>query len=311
MLIVSARGVRSFGLGVFSVLTAIYLHVLGIDTVRIGLFLSAGIAGGATYNIATILIGDAYDRRRLLVLYSFLMGVSAIVIAMADSYGVLVAAAFLGGLSAGGGGAIQPLEQAALADTVPSNRRTDLYAVYGIVGSAAGAIGALAAGVPEVLQGIFALDQLAAMRVMLFTFAALVLLASLLYALLSPGVQAGATGSRWTNPLRLQSRRIIFTLSALFSVDHFAGGLVSQSLVSLWFFTKFGVALRDIGLIFFGSQVLAAISLWVAAKLANRIGLINTMVFTHIPSSILLIAIPFLPTVSLAAIFWLVRGFFG
>lgn len=112
-------------------------------------------------------------------------------------------------------------------------------------------------------------------------------------------------------PLRLPSRRLIFTLSGLFSVDHFAGGLVAQSLVSLWFFTKFGIKLESIALIFFGSNLIAAVSLWVAAKLANRIGLINTMVFTHIPPSVMSIAIPFLPTAGMAASFWLVRSFFG
>jgi MFS family permease len=315
LLIISARGIRSSGLGVFSVLAAIYLHVLGFDTVRIGLFLSVGIAGGATYTTVTIFTGDAYGRRRLLVIFSLLMGLAAFVIAWTDSYGVLLAAVFVGGLTAtganAGGGAVVPLEQAALAGAVPGHRRTELYAVYGAVGIAAAAVGTLAAGVPELLQRVFSLDQLAAIRVMLFIFAALVLLATLLYALLSPAVDAERSGSRWVNPLRLPSRRIIFTLSGLFSIDAFAGNLAAESLVSLWFFTKFGIPLSEIGLIFFGYYVLAAISLWVSTRLARRIGLINTMVFTHIPSSLFLIAVPFLPAAWLAAAFWLARGFLG
>ncbi|MBI4203144.1 MAG: MFS transporter [Chloroflexi bacterium] len=312
-LIVSARAFRAFGQGMFSVLAAVYLHLLGFEAVRIGLFLSVGVMGGVFYTLTTIFAGDSFGRKRLLVIYTVLMGASAAAIAASENYGVLLTAAFLGGMNAagGGGGPALPLEQAALAGTVPSQRRTDLYALYGVVGTIGGAVGALAVGTSDLLQGWFSLDQRAIIHIMLFVFSAALLVNSFFYALLSPRVEAGTATSRWVNPFRLPSRKILFTLSGLFSVDHFAGNLIPQSLVALWFLTKFGVALGEIGMIFFATNILAAVSLWVAAKLANRIGLINTMVFTHIPASLLLIAIPFLPTMGLVAFLWLVRGFFG
>ena len=313
-LIILARGLRAFGQGSVAVVIGIYLHLLGFSTIQIGLFISAGLAGGAVFAIMVVFVGDTLGRRRLLVLFSLLTAGSALALAVADSFALLAAVAFLGSFTATGGaagGATQPLEQASLADAAVPERRTDLYAVYGVMGTAGASFGALAAGLPAVYEAAFGLGELAALRVVFVTFAGLAALGGLCYALLTPSVEAGGGAERWTNPLCLPSRRLIFTLSGLFAVDHFAGGLVVQSLVSLWFFTRFGVELTSIGFIFFGSNLLAAISLWVAAKLANRIGLINTMVFTHIPASLLLIAVPFLPTAWLAATFWLVRGFFA
>lgn len=315
-LIVTARGMRSFGFGAVSVVMAIYLHLLGLSTVQIGLFLSSGLAGAAVYTLAIVFIGDSFGRRRLLVLFAVMMAVAAVAVVATDAYALIVIAAVLGGFSVAGGasagGAIQPLEHASLADLTRPERRTDLYAVYGIAGTAGTSFGALAAGLPTVFEGLFGLSELGAIKIIFLAFAFLLALSAIVYALLSPAVEVHTgEGRNWVNPLRLPSRRYIFTLSGLFSVDHFAGGLVVQTLVSLWFFTKFGIDLGAIGLIFFGSNLMAAVSLWMAAKLAGRIGLINTMVFTHIPSSLLLIALPFLPTVWLAASFWLVRGFFG
>jgi sugar phosphate permease len=136
------------------------------------------------------------------------------------------------------------------------------------------------------------------------------LIAALLYSQLSPEVEVAADEACWVNPLRLPSRKRIVTLAGLFTIDSFGTGLMEQSLASYWFFTRFGISAQQLGLLFFASHVLTAISLWVTARLASRIGLVNTMVFTHIPSSLLLIAIPFLPEAWLAVLFWLVRAFF-
>lgn len=314
-LIVFARGIRGLGQGAVALLVAIYLHQLGFTPIQIGAFLSAGVAGTAVFTTIVALMGDTLGRRRLLVLFASMTGVAALILAITDSFPLLVAIAFLGSLSvAGGAGAVpvQSLEQASLADTVSPSRRTDLYALYNILGIAGSAVGALSAGLPPLYQTLFGLSELASYRVVFVIFAILEGIASLCYTFLTPSVEASTPAtSRWTNPFHLPSRGIIFSLSALFSVDRFAGSLIPQSLVSLWFYTRFGVDLQSIGLIFFGSNILTAVSLWVAAKLANKIGLINTMVFTHIPSSMLLIAIPFLPSAWLAAAFWLMRGFFG
>jgi|SRR3990172_4706645 len=314
-LILVARGVRGLGQGSVSVLVGIYLHLLGFSPIQIGAFLSAGLAGASFFTFVVALIGDTLGRRRLMVVFTLMPAGAALVLASTDNFLLLAAVAFLGSLSVAGGGGVvpaQPLEQASLADTVSPDRRTDLYAVYNIMGIGGASLGALTALLPPLYQSLFGLAELSTYRIMFVTFAVLEALTALCYSFLSPSVEATISGgSRWVNPLHLPSRRLIFTLSALFSVDHFAGGLVAQSLVSLWFYTQFGMKLESIGLLFFGSNLMAAISLWAAAKLANRIGLINTMVFTHIPSSLFLIAIPFLPSVELAATFWLVRGFFG
>ena len=295
-------------------LLAIYLDLLGLGLIQIGLFISAGLAGAAVLTLLVVLFGDSLGRRRLLIAFSLMTAAAALAMVVVDSFPALLAVSFAGSFAAAGGaagGAVQPLEQASLAGTVRDERRTDLYAIYGMVGVGASALGALAAGLPALYQATFGLNELAAYRVVFVSFAALTVVSATCYALLSPAVEVGSRSRTWVNPFRLPSRRLIFTLSGLFSVDHFGGGLVAQSLVSLWFFTRFGVDLQSIALIFFGSQLLAAVSLWVAAKLAGRIGLINTMVWTHIPSSLFLMAMPFLPTAGLAAAFWLARGFFG
>jgi len=185
-----------------------------------------------------------------------------------------------------------------------------LFLLYGIVGTAAVSLGALAAGLPAAFQRVFGLDQMTAFQVVFGGYVLLSLIAALFYSQLSPDVEVTTGEARWVNPLRLPSRQRILTLAGLFAVDSFGTGLLGQSLASYWFFTRFGISAQALGLMFFASHLLTAISLWVAARLAGRIGLVNTMVFTHIPSSLLLIAIPFLPEAWLAILFWLVRAFF-
>jgi len=226
----------------------------------------------------------------------------------------LIFVAFLGsipGAGAGAGGPAQPLEQASLPDTAPSEKRTDLFAIYRIVAVAGTALGALAAGLPTLYQNAFGISEIYAYKAMFVGFALFLIVGALLYSLLSSAVEVGGNEQRWVNPLRLPSRRLIFTLTGLFSLDHFAGSLFMQSLVAYWFYTKFGMELESLAFVFFFSHLLAAISLWLAAKLANRIGLINTMVFTHIPSSLFLIAAAFAPTAWIAVLFWQLRSFLG
>jgi MFS family permease len=314
-IIVIARGLHAFGHGTVSVLGAIYLHLLGFNLVQIGLFLSAGLAGSILYTFIIVFIGDTLGRRRLLVAFNLMIAGAALAVATMDNFLFLTAVVFLGGFSMaggpGGGGAVSPLEQASLANTVSADKRTNLYTVYSIMGRGGTALGALAAGLPALYQASFGISELSAMRVTFVTFAVIFTVSALLSGLLSPSVEVSSSGQRWVNPFRLPSRRLIFTFSGLSGVDRFAGGLVVQSLVSLWLFTRFGTELESIGLIFFGSQVMAAISMLIAARLANRLGIIKTMVFTHIPASLIVIAIPFLPNAWIAAIFLLMRGFFG
>lgn len=314
LLIVVARGVRTFGQGTVAVIMAIYLHLLGFSPVQIGLFLSAGLAGAAFFTFLIVLFGDSVGRRRLLTIFSLLLAGAAMGLVITDRFPLLIAIAFLGSFSVAGGaasGPIQPLEQACLAESVPADKRTNLYAIYNILGIGALALGSLAAGLPVLYQNAFGMSELASYRVVFATFAGLSAVAGLSFSLMSPAVETSRPNTRWVNPMRLPSRRLIFTLSGLFGLDHFGGGLIVQSLVSLWFYTKFGIKLESIALIFFGANLTAAGSMWAAAKLGNRFGLINTMVFTHIPASVILIAVPFVPAAWMAASLWMLRGFFS
>src|SRR4030095_8945684 len=152
-----------------------------------------------------------------------------------------------------------------------------------------------ASGVPTLLQRMLGLGELASFRPMFVAYAVLAVLTALLYSRLSSRVELPSGAARWTNPFTLPSRGRIFTLAGLFTIDSFGTGLIVQSLASYWFFTRFGLQPGSLGALFFASSVLTALSLWVAAHLARRIGLLNTIVFTHIPSSLFLIAVPFVP----------------
>ena len=164
-------------------------------------------------------------------------------------------------------------EVASLPDTAPEDKRTDLFAIYNIVARTGGAFGALTAGLPALYQGTFELTTLEAYGFMFVAFAVLQIIGALLYSLLSTAIEGAPTERRWSNPLKLPSRRRIFTLTGLFSVDTFTTSMVTQSLIAYWFSTKFGLQLGSLALVFFVSQVLTATSLWLAAKIANRIGL--------------------------------------
>ncbi len=313
-LIIAAREMRSFALGSISVFLIIYLDRIGLTLGQAGIFLSSGIAGSGFFAFVSGLIADKVGRRRLLVTFSTMAAIAALALVFINDFLPLVLFAFLGALIAIGGaagGPTQPIEQASLPNTAPMERRTDLFAVYRIVSTSANALGALAAGLPSLYQRWFAMSEIAAYKTMFVGVAALILLVALLYSLLSPAVEVDSERRGWVNPLRLPSRGRIFTLTGLFSVDRFAGVLLMQGLVAYWFNTRFDLQLESLAFIFFFSQALAATSLWVAAKLADRIGLINTIVFTHIPSSLFLIGAAFAPTAWMAVVFWLLRSFLG
>ena len=198
-----------------------------------------------------------------------------------------------------------------MAVSATPRRRTDLFALSSIVGTIAGSLGALASGVPTLLQRALGLGELASFRPCFVAYAVLAVLTALFYSRLSSRVELPSGEARWTNPFTLPSRGRIFTLAGLFTVDSFGTGLIVQSLAAFWFFTRFGLQPGHLGALFFASNVLTAVSLWAAARLAQRIGLLNTMVFTHIPSSLFLIAVPFVPEAWMATTLWLLRAFFS
>ena len=310
-LIILSLGIRTLAQSAASLILALYLDKLGYSLVQIGAFLSAGVAGSATLTFIVSLIAERLGRRRLMVFFAALTGIAGLAIAFVDSFIPLLLIAFFGNVGAGGISPAAPLEQASLSDAVPPAKRTALFAIYRIAGLAGGTVGALSAGLPTLLQGSFSLSELSSLKTMYVGFSILLLAAAFLYALLSPAIETTRTQQSWSNPFKLPSRKLIFTLTGLFSLDSFAGSLFMQSLAAYWFYTRFGMALKDLALVFSLANALAAVSLWVAAKLGNRIGLINTMVFTHIPSSLFLIAAVFTPNAGLVVVFWQLRSFFS
>jgi MFS family permease len=309
---IAARGTRSFAQSAVAVLIAIYLGLHGFSLVQVGAFLTAGAVGAALAAVVAGVLGDAIGRRRTLVTLSGLMALAGVVLVMTESFPVLLIAAFVGNLSGFvGGGGVGPLEQAILAVSVTPQRRTALFALSSMAGTIASSLGALASGMPTLLQRALGLGELASFRPMFVAYAVLAVLTALLYSRLSSRVELPSGAARWTNPFTLPSRGRIFTLAGLFTIDSFGTGLIVQSLASYWFFTRFGLQPGSLGALFFASSVLTALSLWVAAHLARRIGLLNTIVFTHIPASLLLIAVPCVPDAWMAMTLWLLRAFFA
>ncbi|MDE2844257.1 MAG: MFS transporter [Chloroflexota bacterium] len=311
-LITLARGVRTFSQSFIAVIMAIYLAELGFNLVQIGAVLTVGVAGVSFFALVVGLISERVGRRRLLVLFSLLAAAAGVGMYFAEAFVPLLIIAFLGSLSTGGGGGespAQPLEVAILPDTGPPERRTDIFAVYSIVARTGTFLGALAAGMPVLLQDVLGLSLLSSYKAMFLGFALCQLAGAALYLFVSSSVEGAATRQQWQNPFRLPSRRRIFTLITLYSVDTFTTSMVMQSLVAYWFYTKFGLPVESLALVFSLSHLLTASSLWISAKIANRIGLLNTMVFTHIPSSFFLLAAAFAPTAPLAIVFWQCRAF--
>ena len=311
-LITLARGIRTFSQSFISVIIAIYLAELGFSLVQIGAVLTVGVAGVSFFALVVGLVSERVGRRRLLVVFSLLAAAAGLAMYFTEAFIPLLVIAFLGSLSTGGGGGespAQPLEVAILPDTGPPERRTDIFAVYSIVARTGTFLGALAAGLPVLLQDGLGLSVLSSYKSMFLGFALCQLAGAALYGFVSPAVEGPAIRQQWQNPFKLPSRRRIFTLITLYSVDTFTTSMVMQSLVAYWFYTKFGLAVESLALVFSLSHLLTASSLWISAKIANKIGLLNTMVFTHIPSSFFLLAAAFAPTATLAIVFWQCRAF--
>jgi MFS family permease len=308
--ILAARGLRMLASGYLSVILALYLSTLGLSTAEIGLVFTVALAGGAAVTTLATLYANRWGRRTLLIAFSLLMAAAGTTLAAGASLPLLLLAVVTGTLSPGGQelGLFQPLEQAALSEASPEPGRAMPYAWYNLVGYLAIAAGALVAGaVPSVLgaAGWTALD---AQRLLVWAFAAVGLVLAGLYATLSPRVEAVLSGTPRDGRRGLgRSRAIVLRLTALFGVDALAGGFVVQSLLALWFHQRFGIGLDRLGPLFFGTNLLSALSALAAARLADRFGLLNIMVFTHLPSNVLLVLVPFMPSWPLAALVLLAR----
>jgi MFS family permease len=307
----ATRTARMFGYGFLSLVLALYLAAVGLDAFAVGLLLSLTLAGDAVLSLVLATRADLVGRRRTLVVGGLLMAAGGIVFALTGEFGLLAVAAIVGVISPSGNevGPFLAVEQAALSEITDPRRRTHVFARYQLAGSLATAAGALAAGLlvqALLAAGVAALD---AYRVVLVAYALIGLGLAAGFGRLSPAVEARAPADpSIRRRLGLhRSQRVVAGLSGLFALDAFGGGFVVQSVVALWFTVRFGAEPAVLGAIFFGANALAGLSGLVAARLADRIGLLNTMVATHIPSNVLLILVPFMPTLPLAIAVLLVR----
>ena len=307
-LLLTARGIRSFGDGLISLVLPVYLLELGYGAVATGIIATSTLLGSA---LLTLLVGLSAGRapgRTFLIGAALLMASTGVAFAVVSDFWPLVVIAFVGTLnpSSGDVSVFVPLEQAELARAIPNRDRTRLFARYSFIGSVMAAVGALAAGLPEGAAKFFGTDTKLALQGAFLAYAGLGAVVLAIYRRL-PGVPERQARAPLAHPLR-QSRPIVLALAALFSLDAFAGGFVVQSLLALWLFDRFGLSLATAGLIFFWTGVLSAFSYFVAARIADRIGLVNTMVFTHLPSNICLALVAFAPSLWLAVALLLLRS---
>ena len=292
------------------VVLGIYLYRAGLSSFRIGVIIGVGLAAAAVATVLVTFFADRVGRRNSLLILSLLSGIGGLALAMMPSLPLLLFLAFVGMLNGTGTdrSASQALDQAMIPGLVPDSRRTWSLALYNVLLDGGGSLGALAAGLPILLEHRLAYSSLGAYKVLFLAYAALYLLVAAAYFLLSPAVEVVAPApSKLVSSISPQARKTIAGLTALFSLDAFGGGFLTDALVSYWFFRRFGVPEHDLGLVFFVVHVLNAGSHLGAAWLARRIGLVNTMVFTHLPSSLFLMAVPFAPSFRWAVALFLCR----
>jgi MFS family permease len=287
-----ARAVRDFGDGFVAVLLPSYLTIVGLGPFEVGIVASVALFGSAILTLVVGQLGIRMHQRTLLVLSALLMTITGFSFATVTAYPAILLVAFIGTInpSAGNVSIFVPLEHAVLSNSVADKERTTAFAYYSLYGALAAAAGAMVSASPEYLIAL-GISQLSAFRSMFAFYALLGVVGGLLYSRMPFALKTTTERKQALGP----SRHNVYKLAALFSIDAFAGGFAVQSLVALWLFRKFDMSLQAVGIFFFWSGILAAFSLPVAAWLAKRIGLINTMVFTHIPSSIFLIIAALVP----------------
>ena len=303
-LLLVARGIRGFGDGFAAIVLPAYLVAIGFGTVEIGIVAAASLLGSALLTLGVGVVAPRYELRHLLIAGAVLMAATGVMLNVEDLL-LIVAVAFIGTVNPSGGdvGMLVPLEQTVLARDVTDRDRTRVFARYSLIGAMSSAAGALSAAVPDVLVDA-GIGRVTAFKLMFCCYGVLGLLAAALYRRLR---QSRAEQHHVSTPLG-PSRGMVYKLAALFSLDAFAGGFIVQSLLALWLFKRFGISLSAASLFFFWTGVLSALSYPLASWLARRIGLVNTMVFTHIPSSVCLIAAAFAPNLTWVLALLLVRS---
>lgn len=304
--LIAARGVRGFGDGFTALLLPVYLSSLGFSAFRVGVLTTATLLGSAVLTLAVGLAGHRFAAKRLLFAACGLMAATGVAFSQAHAFWPLVIVGFAGTLNPSGGDVspFLPLEQSLLAHAGPPSQRTHLFARYSLTGTLLTAVGALSVGLLGPIGAATGFPRLTLIEATFGLYGLLALVAAVLYRHL-PDEPAQSAARR--TPLG-PSRRNVFGLAALFSLDSFGSGFMVQSLFALWLFHRFGISLAMAGAFFFWTGALSAVSQLAAPVLAKRIGLINTMVFTHVPANLCVIAVAFTPNVETAFALLVVRA---
>ena len=297
--LLAARVTRSFGYGFLAVALGSYLGELGYGGLEVGLVLTVALAAASISSIVVGVRGDAWGRRRVLMAYAGLMAAAGAILLAGSSLPFILAAVAVGTVSPTGGdiGPFVSLEQAMLPQAAAPSRRTDAFAVYNLAATLAAALGALFSGLPAFAAPLLGLPRIP-FGFLFASYAGLGLLTLAIYASLSPSLEArNPVGASALSPA---SRGTVSRLAVLFATDSFGGGFVVQSFVAFWFAIVYGLDPVALAGVFFAANLLASLSFLAAARLASRFGLLNVMVFTHLPSSVLLMLVPLMPTLPLA-----------
>lgn len=311
LLLLSTRAIRLFAYGLLSVILVLYLSEVGLSLMQIGTLITLTLIGDTAISLWLTTQADRLGRRRMLLIGSGLIILAGVVFSSTSNFFLLLFAAIIGVISPTGNevGPFLSIEQAALSQIISDENRTKVFAWYNLVGAFAISFGSFAGGgVVQVLQNI-GFAPIESYRVVVICYALIGGLLGAVFACLSSAIETikSETSSLKTGLGLHSSKKTVFGLSALFALDAFGGGFIMQSIIAYWFFIKFSVEPVALGAIFFGANLLAGISSLLAYRFAKRFGLINTMVFTHLPSNILLILVPFMPTLKLAIVVLFLR----
>jgi MFS family permease len=299
-----------FSYGLLSVVLVLHLVEVGLDERRIGILLTLTLFGDTAVSLWLTTAADRFGRRRTLVVGAALVVLASAVFISTGSFWLLLLSAIVGVLSPSGYevGPFLAVEQAALTEELEPERRTRTFARYHVAGTLATAVGALAGG--AFVQGlqVAGLSAGASYRAAVAAYGLVGVVLAVLYARVSDAVEPPPAARGGPRRALHRSRGVVFRLSALFALDSFAGGFLLQGMLAWWFHLRFGVPEAALGALFFATNVLGAVSALLATRIAARIGLVNTMVFTHIPANVLLILVPLMPSLWGAVLVWLLRA---
>jgi len=307
VIIYSATFLRALGLGMVSILLAIYLMQLDLSKAQVGCVISVGLIGAACGNILVTFFGDRIGRKKTLIIYALLSAAAGLTVCFFTNFYAILAVSFIGMLNARGKdrGAALVLETAIIPSLEGDQERTKSYAWFSIVQDVGLGLGGLLAGLPTLLTSFWDIPQLIAFKTTFGFYAVFMLLAALMYTYLSARVEVPLEHVKFK--LSPEGKKAVTKIGSFFAIDSLAGGFLTSALLAYYFYERFGVSVEALGVLFLVARCLNAVSYLGAAWLAKKIGLINTMVFTHMPSSFILIAAAFAPTFPIAAALFLLR----